>query len=301
MKVLSISLSSHSRSTLAVSVGIIAISCVLGAVVLDVIGIYIFFSSTSSLFIKELVPVYNYETLSLYLIIFGSASLLLNLFGASLAQASLTPGLSRFVKIGQRTIVVYHCLTFVTTILIFGGCWYCHVQVALIDDSLNKGLSSAMDKYRFEKRVKISLDNLQMQKQCCGNNAYSDWLYKDWFDSRYTKNVAKYQDSVPFSCCNPGATRPCIHQYIHENSEHPSYDCLTDMTLHMRGCRKVVVDYYKHAIFVPLGYTIFSIGVLNLVNLLLSQYLQTATFDYLLKEKENTTGYLFRFKLCHYG
>lgn len=65
--------------------------------------------------------------------------------------------------------------------------------------------------------------------------------------SRISSNVdGQYLlDGVPFSCCNPGSPRPCIHYQVTNNSAHYSYDYHTEeLNIWTRGCREALVSYY---------------------------------------------------------
>ena len=52
-------------------------------------------------------------------------------------------------------------------------------------------------------------------------------------------------DDVPFSCCDPGIARHCIHHHIHDNNMHYNYDYRTDLTVFTEGCRSKLMSYYR--------------------------------------------------------
>ena len=46
-------------------------------------------------------------------------------------------------------------------------------------------MQSAMRKYGTQPDVKETLDQLQMNHQCCGSVNYSDWFAVQWVDAEY--------------------------------------------------------------------------------------------------------------------
>ena len=51
------------------------------------------------------------------------------------------------------------------------------------------------------------------------------------------------RDSVPQSCCDTKANRPCTRQTVPTTSHNEGYN--RDVTLHMTGCREAMVDYVQ--------------------------------------------------------
>lgn len=62
-------------------------------------------------------------------------------------------------------------------------------------------------------------------------------------------------DSVPYSCCNPRAYRPCIHKNVKEDKLHYHYNHETDMTIFLRGCAEGMTEHIRTRIFQILIYT----------------------------------------------
>uniref|UniRef100_UPI00398F8474 peripherin-2-like n=1 Tax=Pristiophorus japonicus TaxID=55135 RepID=UPI00398F8474 len=133
-----------------------------------------------------------------------------------------------------------------------------------LDSSLKIGLKNGIRFYKdtdtpgrcFQKKT---IDHIQMEFQCCGNNNYRDWFEVQWISNRYldfnTREVrdriksnvdGRYLvDGVPFSCCNPISPRPCIQHQITNNSAHYNYDVQTEeLNLWMTGCREALLSYY---------------------------------------------------------
>ncbi|XP_053304778.1 rod outer segment membrane protein 1 [Spea bombifrons] len=164
-----------------------------------------------------------------------------------------------------------------------------------LEESLKIGLQNGI---RFYKDTDIpgrcyqkkSMDKLQMEYQCCGNNHYKDWFEVQWISNRYldfgSKEVkdriksnvdGRYlMDSVPFSCCNPSSPRPCIHIQITNNSAHYSYNYQTDeLNIWVRGCREVLLSYYT-GIMATNGVAVTLSFILEVFVLVSLRYLQTS-------------------------
>ncbi|KAG9475402.1 rod outer segment membrane protein 1 [Eleutherodactylus coqui] len=133
-----------------------------------------------------------------------------------------------------------------------------------LEESLKLGLRNGIRFYKdtdtpgrcYQKRT---MDKLQMDFQCCGNNHYKDWFEVQWISNRYLDFSSKevkdriksnvdgryLMDSVPFSCCNPSSPRPCIQLQITNNSAHYSYNYQSDeLNIWVKGCREVLLSYY---------------------------------------------------------
>uniref|UniRef100_A0A7N9AL66 Photoreceptor outer segment membrane glycoprotein 2-like n=1 Tax=Mastacembelus armatus TaxID=205130 RepID=A0A7N9AL66_9TELE len=184
----------------------------------------------------------------------------------------------------------YIIFTFFFTFCVLVGALMCYSMRGELEDSLNVGLTQAMRFYKdtdipgrcFLKRT---VDLLQIEFHCCGNNDYKDWFQIQWISNRYLdrsrkevldrlrSNVeGKYlMDRVPFSCCNINSPRPCIQHQITNNSAHFNYEHQTEeLNLWMKGCRQALLDYYTH-ITHSIGLTVLILSVLTGV-----RYLQTS-------------------------
>lgn len=59
-------------------------------------------------------------------------------------------------------------------------------------------------------------------------------------------------DDVPFSCCSPFSSRPCIHHGVDNEERHVKLE----NTLSKTGCTEVLVEYFDNALLLPGGYAI---------------------------------------------
>ncbi|XP_053701282.1 photoreceptor outer segment membrane glycoprotein 2-like isoform X1 [Synchiropus splendidus] len=172
-------------------------------------------------------------------------------------------------------LLPYIIFTFFFTCCILVGALMCYTMHGQLEESLQLGLADAMRFYKdtdipgrcFLKRT---MDLLQIQFQCCGNNGYKDWFQIQWVSNRYLdmthrevqdrlrSNVeGKYlMDAVPFSCCNVNSPRPCIQSQVTNNSAHFNYEHQTEqLNLWSSGCCRALLDYYTN-IMQSIGLTV---------------------------------------------
>uniref|UniRef100_A0A3Q3SXA3 Retinal outer segment membrane protein 1b n=1 Tax=Mastacembelus armatus TaxID=205130 RepID=A0A3Q3SXA3_9TELE len=133
---------------------------------------------------------------------------------------------------------------------------------------------------------KETIDRLQMEFRCCGNNNFRDWFEVQWVmnhnegmrkQSNTENNVdGRYLlDAVPFSCCNPASTRPCLQYHLTDNRAHYNYEYQSEeLNLYNRGCRQALIDYYM-GLMNSTGPGVLSVILIQVV-LLSMRYLQTA-------------------------
>ncbi|XP_062859787.1 peripherin-2a [Trichomycterus rosablanca] len=207
------------------------------------------------------------------IIIMGLLACGINAFGGKICYDSLDP--SKFGK--WKTIIkpfLICCLLYNT--LFFFTSFLCFTMRIPLQFTLAEGLKNGMKYYKDSDvpgrcYMKRTLDVLQIEFHCCGNNNYKDWFEIQWISNRYLDFSSKevkdrissnvdgqyLLDGVPFSCCNPSSPRPCIHYQVTNNSAHYSYDYHTEeLNIWTRGCREALVSYY--------GGLMNSIGVLAL-------------------------------------
>ncbi|KAM4617574.1 rod outer segment membrane protein 1 [Discoglossus pictus] len=164
-----------------------------------------------------------------------------------------------------------------------------------LEESLKIGLRNGIRFYKdtdtpgrcYQKRT---MDKLQMDFQCCGNNHYKDWFEVQWISNRYLDFSSKevkdriksnvdgryLMDSVPFSCCNPNSPRPCIQMQITNSSAHYSYTYQTDeLNIWVRGCREALLCYYT-GIMATNGAAVTLSFILMASVLVSLRYLQTS-------------------------
>ncbi|XP_071780050.1 photoreceptor outer segment membrane glycoprotein 2-like [Centroberyx gerrardi] len=201
---------------------------------------------------------------------------------------------SKFLR-WKLMLLPYIVCTFFFTCCVLVGALMCYSIRSQLEESLFLGLRNAMRFYKDTDTpgrcfLKRTLDQLQIQFQCCGNGGFRDWFHIQWISNRYLdmtsshvmdrlrSNVeGKYlMDGVPFSCCSTFSPRPCIQQHITNNSAHYSYDHQTEqLNLWRRGCRQALLDHYT-GILQSIGLTVLLIWLFELLVLTGVRYLQTA-------------------------
>ncbi|KAA0711393.1 Photoreceptor outer segment membrane glycoprotein 2 CRDS2 [Triplophysa tibetana] len=201
---------------------------------------------------------------------------------------------SKFLR-WKLVMLPYIILTFFFTLSILVGGLMCYSLHGQLEESLMLGLREAMRYYKDTDTpgrcfLKRTVDLLQIQFQCCGNEGHRDWFQIQWISNRYLdmsrrevvdrlrSNVeGKYLiDGVPFSCCNVNSPRPCIQYQTTNNSAHFNYEYQTEeLNLWMRGCRQALLDYYTDILH-SIGLTVLIIWLFELSVLTGVRYLQTA-------------------------
>ncbi|XP_036405988.1 photoreceptor outer segment membrane glycoprotein 2-like [Megalops cyprinoides] len=189
----------------------------------------------------------------------------------------------------------YIVVTFCFTFCLLAGALLCHSTRGQLEESLALGLRDALRHYKDTDTpgrcyLKRTVDLLQIQFQCCGNNGFRDWFQIQWVSKRYLdmsqsevvdrlrSNVeGKYlTDGVPFSCCNLNSPRPCIQHQITNNSAHFNYNFeVEELNLWQRGCRQALLDYYTQ-IMHSIGSIVLLIWLFELSVLTGVRYLQTS-------------------------
>ncbi|XP_012628640.1 peripherin-2 [Microcebus murinus] len=155
------------------------------------------------------------------------------------------------------------CVSFNIVLFLVALC--CFLMRGSLESTLAYGLKNGMKYYRDTDTpgrcfMKKTIDMLQIEFKCCGNNGFRDWFEIQWISNRYLDFSSKevkdriksnvdgryLVDGVPFSCCNPSSPRPCIQYQLTNNSAHYSYDHQTEeLNLWVRGCRAALLSYYS--------------------------------------------------------
>ncbi|XP_028622628.1 peripherin-2 [Grammomys surdaster] len=155
------------------------------------------------------------------------------------------------------------CVFFNVVLFLVALC--CFLLRGSLESTLAYGLKNGMKYYRDTDTpgrcfMKKTIDMLQIEFKCCGNNGFRDWFEIQWISNRYLDFSSKevkdriksnvdgryLVDGVPFSCCNPSSPRPCIQYQLTNNSAHYSYDHQTEeLNLWLRGCRAALLNYYS--------------------------------------------------------
>ncbi|MBN3305053.1 peripherin 2-like b [Amia ocellicauda] len=195
----------------------------------------------------------------------------------------------------KLVMLPYIICTFFFTFCILVGALMCYTMRNELEESLFLGLKEALKYYKDTDTpgrcfLKRTVDLLQIEMQCCGNNGFRDWFEIQWISNRYLdmsrkevlnrlkSNVdGKYlMDGVPFSCCNLNSPRPCIQHQITNNSAHFNYDFQKEeLNLYKKGCRQALLEYYTQ-IMQSIGFTVLIIWLFELSVLTGVRYLQTA-------------------------
>ncbi|XP_036404302.1 peripherin-2-like [Megalops cyprinoides] len=238
------------------------------------------------------------------LIMVGLASLGINFFAGRVCQDSLDP--ARFPR-WKSFFTPYFTVAIFFSILMLASVVMSYAMKGNLEESLKIGLKNGIRFYKdtdtpgrcFQKET---IDRLQMEFQCCGNNNFKDWFEVQWISNRYLDFTSKevkdriksnvdgryLVDGVPFSCCNPNSPRPCIQYNITNNSAHYNYEYQTEeLNIFKRGCREALVNYYM-GLMNSIGAGVLSILLIQVSVLISMRYLQTAMEGVPVPTEENT-------------
>ncbi|XP_066574971.1 rod outer segment membrane protein 1b [Amia ocellicauda] len=244
------------------------------------------------------------------LMLVGLASLGISFFAGRVSQDSLDTG--RFPR-WKALLPPYFGLALFFTLLMLVAVVMSYAMKGNLEDSLKVGLKNGIRFYKdtdtpgrcFQKQT---IDLLQMEFQCCGNNNFKDWFEVQWISNRYLDFSSKevkdriksnvdgryLVDGVPFSCCNPSSPRPCIQYRLTNNSAHYNYEYQTEeLNIFTRGCREALVSYYM-GLMNTIGGVVLSVFLVQMSMLVSLRYLQTAMEGVVGQEnaESETEGYL---------
>ncbi|KAM7417536.1 hypothetical protein PAMA_017261 [Pampus argenteus] len=226
------------------------------------------------------------------LMVVGLASIGTNWVASRICQDSLDP--SRFPRWKVLLLAWFAAATLICCALIVVVVLSYALQGSL-EESLKVGLRNGIRFYKdtdvpgrcFQKET---IDRLQLEFRCCGNNNFKDWFEVQWVSNRYLDFTSKdvkdrirsnvdgryLLDGVPFSCCNPASPRPCLRYHLTDNSAHYNYEYQSEeLNLYNRGCRQALVDYYMD-LMNSTGPGVLSVILIQISVLLSLRYLQTA-------------------------
>ncbi|XP_073343607.1 peripherin-2-like [Pagrus major] len=226
------------------------------------------------------------------LMLVGLASIGTNWMASRVCQDSLDP--SRFPR-WKVLLLAWFAVAALICYLLVAVVVLSYALQGRLEESLKVGLRNGIRFYKdtdvpgrcFQKET---IDRLQMEFRCCGNNNFKDWFEVQWVSNRYLDYTSKdvkdrvrsnvdsrfLLDGVPFSCCNPASPRPCLQYHLTDNRAHYSYDYQSEeLNLHSRGCRQALIDYYMD-LMNSTGPGVLSVILIQLSVLLSLRFLQTA-------------------------
>ncbi|KAG5263544.1 hypothetical protein AALO_G00265980 [Alosa alosa] len=243
------------------------------------------------------------------LMVVGLASVGINLCAGRICQDSMD--VARFAR-WKTFLTPFFIGSLLFTFMFLVAMALSYALQASLEESLKIGLKNGIRFYKdtdtpgrcFQKQT---IDHLQIEFQCCGNNNFRDWFEVQWINNRYLDFTCKdvkdrvrsnvdgryLMDGVPFSCCNPASPRPCIQEHILDNTAHHNYDYQTEeLNLYSRGCRQALVSYYM-GLMNTIGPGVLSVFMVQMSMLASLRYLQTAMIGVEAEDMEvETEGYI---------
>ncbi|XP_043931353.1 rod outer segment membrane protein 1 [Protopterus annectens] len=244
------------------------------------------------------------------LIVVGLVSIFINFFAGRICQDSLD--ISRFPK-WKTFMGPYLTGSFLFSFVMLVAVIMSYAMKGNLETSLKIGLKNGIRFYKdtdtpgrcYQKKT---IDLLQMEFHCCGNNNYKDWFEVQWVSNRYLDFTSKevkdriksnvdgryLVNSIPFSCCNPNSPRPCIQTQVTNNSAHYNYDVQTEeLNIWMTGCREALLSYYMGTMN-TIGIGVMLVYILQMSVIICLRYLQTSIEGVIGQENTecDTDGYL---------
>ncbi|KAM4043230.1 peripherin-2 [Anomaloglossus baeobatrachus] len=226
------------------------------------------------------------------LIVMGALVCSLNAFAGKICYDSLDP--AKFAK-WRPMLKPYLFVCMIFNIFIFFIAVLCLVTRGSLESTLAHGLKSGMRYYKDTDTpgrcfMKKTIDLLQIEFKCCGNNGFRDWFELQWVSNRYLDFSSKEVkdriksnvdgkfliDGVPFSCCNPSSPRPCIQMQVTNNSAHYSYDHQTEeLNLWNKGCKEALLNYYT-SMMSSMGALVLLVWLMEVGDMIGLRYLHTS-------------------------
>ncbi|XP_052766894.1 photoreceptor outer segment membrane glycoprotein 2-like [Mya arenaria] len=273
-----ITFSEIGRNKLAIVSAILCALLALSGLCLICVGLYIQVTINDELILLEN---YNDGMLPNFLISVGVIMIILNTVTAKFAYDSGFASTSEKYRLAMMPMLVVMFL-FIWIILAASIISFAHRSS--VEDALHDGIKDAMRRYKNTLPVKKSLDRLQMDVRCCGSRSFKDWFKIGWINMDYVnvkdpklkplirdKNI--FTQSVPFSCCDVTARRPCVTADVLNHAAHRNYD---SVTLYRKGCTEALMDKFQNKILHPTGSVVLILFAAQTLLLMLLRYLQTS-------------------------
>lgn len=222
---------------------------------------------------------------------------LFQLFGITKALKETALSLQFQIKALGQLIKI----AFVFTVFVNGALGFGYETTSLVKFAKNYDLMfESILNYKNNAKLKMAMDRIQFEHQCCGYENFSDWFTAPWIKDdffnkvidpkyinkaksnprRFLKNNTYVGHDVPFSCCNKSFSGQC-HFYNVDNSLRVHN---TDMTVTMtdsiyrKGCKDKVNSYFNN-LFIALTSTQIVIILLKMALLLFLRLIQTALYS----------------------
>ncbi|KAL5008495.1 hypothetical protein ScPMuIL_014076 [Solemya velum] len=270
-----VTLDETNRSKIANISSILNWVCIIPSLIVLSVGVYIQTSLQSKF---NVIEDYSGKALPVFLILFGFISAVSNILVGKVCTANQSP--ERRVDWGKYLLpsvisglIIFICV-FISGIL-------CFVYVSHLRESFYQGFVKAMYQYKDDVAVKEEIDLMQIEFECCGSEAFTDWFKIPWINEDYvpeskTSDLPYLNDDVPFSCCSPESPRPCIHHQVMDNDLHYNYDFRSGLTIYPIGCRDKLTEYYGQGMLTNVGAIVISISIFQIIIVILTRFLQTS-------------------------
>lgn len=136
---------------------------------------------------RELMAEREIHSVPNMLIAVGLIACIINFLGGKICYDCVDT--NKFLR-WKLVMLPYIICTFFFTLCVLVGALMCYSMHGELEESLALGLQDAMRYYKDTDTpgrcfLKRTVDQLQIQFQCCGNNGYRDWFQIQWISNRY--------------------------------------------------------------------------------------------------------------------
>lgn len=174
-----VTLDETNRSKIANISSILNWVCIIPSLIVLSVGAYIQTSLQSKF---NVIEDYSGKALPVFLILFGFISAVSNILVGKVCTANQSP--ERRVDWGKYLLpsvisglIIFICV-FISGIL-------CFVYVSHLRESFYQGFVKAMYQYKDDVAVKEEIDLMQIEFECCGSEAFTDWFKIPWINEDY--------------------------------------------------------------------------------------------------------------------
>ncbi|CAG7720217.1 unnamed protein product [Allacma fusca] len=132
----------------------------------------------------SIISTYDSRTFNIITIILGSILTVVHICGAKiLYDSGKETTRHRFESFLLLLVIIFACLLAME----FVAAITCRIHFSWFDEIFEdeKGFIKAIKKYGENPNLRLRIDQLQLEDQCCGAENFSDWLNEDWVSPRF--------------------------------------------------------------------------------------------------------------------
>ncbi len=184
MAVLPIKLSKTKRDKLAQVLWVLNWISIVTGIILFSLGIFLKVEINKR---QDLMAESQLQSVPNMLIAVGLIACMINFLGGKICYDCVDT--NKFLR-WKLVMLPYIICTFFFTLSMLVGALMCYSMHGQLEEALTLGLRDAMRYYKDTDTpgrcfLKWTVDQLQIQFQCCGNKGFRDWFQIQWVSKRY--------------------------------------------------------------------------------------------------------------------